>query len=259
MAAASRDTAGELLALPGIGRYTAGAILSIAFGEPAPILDGNVRRVLCRVSDVDGDPRSPEVEDHLWGLSTVLMQAAPPEAVGEFNEALMELGALVCTPSAPNCPDCPIRAFCLAFARGTVGQRPTTHTKPPTPHYDVTAGVVRNELGQVLIVRRPPSGLLGGLWGFPGGVVAAGEDLGEALARTVREQTGLSVRARTVVRTVKHAYTHFRITLHAFTAEIESGQAQAVTCAEVRWVEVDELEEYAMPVTDRKVARAIER
>ncbi|MGE5601912.1 MAG: A/G-specific adenine glycosylase [Nitrososphaerales archaeon] len=247
----------SLLALPGIGRYTAGAILSMAFGQPEPVLDGNVRRVLCRLYDVEGDPRAPEVEERLWQLSAALVQAAPGGRAGDFNEALIELGALVCTPAAPDCPNCPIRQYCLAYQRDTTGLRPAKRTRPVTPYYDVVAAVVRNRDGQVLIVQRPPQGLLGGLWGFPGGTVAPDEDLVDAVARTVEEQTGLTVSARAAVRRVKHAYTHFRITLHAFTAAIEAGEARALTCAQVRWVAVEELEDYPFPVTDRSIAREI--
>ena len=246
-----------LIALPGIGRYSAGAILSIAFDRPEPILDGNVRRVLCRLDDLAEDPREPEAEGRLWQLSGEMVRAATEGRAGEFNEALIELGALVCTPDRPDCPRCPVQPHCLAFHRGTTALRPARRKKPATPYYDVVAAVVADEHGGVLIVRRPAEGLLGGLWGFPGGMVGPDEDLADAVRRTVREQTGLTVAARASVRTVKHAYTHFRITWHAFTAEIEKGEAQALTCTEVRWVPVEELEAYAFPVTDRKVARAI--
>ncbi len=207
--------------------------------------------------DVEGDPRSSAVEARLWEIAAQLVRAAPPDRPGDFNEALIELGALVCTPAAPDCPGCPVRAHCLAYGRGTVALRPAARAKPATPYYDVVAAVVTDAGGKVLIIRRLPHGLLGGLWGFPGGTVGADEDLADAVARTVCEQTGVVVRAGGVLRTVRHAYTHFRITLHAFSAALEAGDAQARTCAEVRWVDVDELEEYAMPVTDRKVARAL--
>jgi A/G-specific adenine glycosylase len=247
-----------LLALPGIGRYTAGAILSMAFGRPEPILDGNVRRVLCRLYDVPGDPRAPEVEARLWQLSAELVQAAPDIQAGDFNEALIELGALICTPAQPDCPNCPVQQYCLAFQLGTTDVRPAKLTRPSTPYHDVVAAVVANAAGNVLIVQRPPPGLLGGLWGFPGGVVAPDEELADAVTRTVEEQTGVTVQARAAVCTVKHAYTHFRITLHAFTAELEAGEAQPLTCAQLRWVSIEELDDYAFPVTDRKVAQALD-
>ena len=249
----------ELLALPGIGRYTVGAILSIAYGQPEPILDGNVRRVLCRAYDISESPRAPATESTLWNLSTELVRAAPPGRAGELNEALMELGALVCTPATPDCPACPIRDLCLAYARGTVAERPVRTTKPSTPHHDVVAAVMTNGAGEMLIIRRPMAGLLGGLWGFPGGTACRGEPLDTALTRTVLEQTGLIATPQRLLGDIKHAYTHFRITLHAFTARIESGQAQPVTCDDVRWVRPFELDQFAFPVTDRKVARQLIR
>lgn len=246
-----------LLSLPGIGRYTVGAILSIAFGQPEPILDGNVKRVLCRVLDIAGDPREPAIEDGLWQAAGELVRSAPSGQAGDFNESLIELGALVCTPAAPDCPACPVRPHCLAYARGVVQLRPAKRVRPATPYYDVVAAVVQNDEGRVLIIRRPSQGLLGGLWGFPGGVVQPDEDMQDAVRRTVQEQTGLSVAARAVVGAVKHAYTHFRITLHAFTAELEAGEARPLTCDAVRWVGPQELDVFAFPVTDRKVAQQL--
>ena len=132
-----------LLALPGIGRYSAGAILSIAFGQAEPILDGNVRRVLCRLADIAGDPREPKVAERLWQISAEMVLAAPPGRAGEFNEALIELGALICTPDAPECPRCPVQTYCLAYRRGTTALRPAKRQKATTPYFDVVAAVVR--------------------------------------------------------------------------------------------------------------------
>jgi len=251
------DQRNELLALPGIGRYTAGAILSIAYGQTEPILDGNVRRVLCRVFDIGENPRTPATESRLWDLSTELVQAASPGQAGELNEALMELGALICTPASPDCLACPIHELCLALAHGTVAERPVRSMRPGLPHYDTVAAIVANDSGELLIIRRPLTGLLGGLWGFPGGTVLPGEEFGTALARTVLEQTGISATCKQLVTQVKHAYTHFRITLHAFTAQVDRAEARPVTGDEVRWVRPSELDQFAFPVTDRKVARRL--
>jgi A/G-specific adenine glycosylase len=113
-----------LLRLPGVGRYTVGAILSLAFGRPEPILDGNVRRVICRVDDIADDPRAPATERRLWERADALVKAAPAGQAGDLNEALMELGALVCTPGKPDCAACPLATFCLAHARGVQAERP---------------------------------------------------------------------------------------------------------------------------------------
>jgi A/G-specific adenine glycosylase len=249
----------SLLRLPGIGRYTVGAILSLAYGQPEPVLDGNVRRVLCRVWDIAEDPHAPATEARLWELATALVQAAPQDQAGELNEALMELGALVCTPGIPDCAACPVADFCLAYRRGTRLERPVKKAKPTTPHYDTVAAVIADAEGRYLIVRRRPEGLLGGLWGFPGGTARPGEDLAAAVVRCVREQTGVEVQPLSPVAAIKHAYTHFRITLHAFRCELLSGTAECRTCAEARWVSAPDLDSYAFPVTDRKVARNLYR
>jgi A/G-specific adenine glycosylase len=248
------DDSAALLALPGIGRYTAGAILSIAFAKPEPILDGNVRRVLCRLYDVEEDPRRPEVAERLWAGSEAIMRAAGAGNAGEMNEALMELGALVCAPVAPDCPACPARGACLAYQRGSVAERPVKTARAGTPHYDVAAAIIARGDGRVLIVRRPPSGLLGGLWGFPSAPAAEGEALEVAAARAALERTEMAIDIGVPIASVKHAYTHFRITLHAFAGS--AGDAVFAGDADARWVTMEELDEVALPVTDRKVANA---
>ncbi len=167
----SQDYAGQfpqtvegLLVLPGIGRYTAGAISSIAFGQPAPLLDGNVIRVFARLTDLDADVTQPAVKESLWKLAEEWLDRTRP---GDYNQALMELGRVVCKPRAPLCTECPVSQHCSAFANGTQNLRPVKKRKSATPHYDVAAGMVWNDAGQVLIAQRPLDGLLGGLWEFP--------------------------------------------------------------------------------------------
>ncbi|OQA43222.1 MAG: putative A/G-specific adenine glycosylase YfhQ [Chloroflexi bacterium ADurb.Bin325] len=251
-----RDRA-ALRALPGIGRYTAGAILSLAYGQPEPALDGNVRRVLCRLCDVAEDPRQPAVEARLWEVAGALAAAAPPGRAGDLNEALMELGALVCTPGVPACDACPLAEQCRARRRGVQAERPVRAARPSTPHYDMTAAVIADTSGRLLIVRRPDAGLLGGLWGFPGGAAQPDEPLPAAVERNVREQVGVAVAAGARLARVKHAYTHFRITLHAFACAWTGGAPACATCADARWVAAGELADYAFPATDRKIAEQI--
>ena len=268
-----------LLALPGIGAYTAGAILSLAFGRPEPVLDGNVRRVLCRVHDIDEDPRRPAVQRRLWGLAAELVQAAPPGLAGDLNEALMELGALVCTPGLPNCAVCPLQTACLAHVRGVEAARPVMAARPRTPHYDVTAAVIQDAAGRYLIVRRPPVGLLGGLWGFPGSVagdcasnervpppdaVGGAPDpgtrvLADCLARALAASLGIAVAVGEPLGEIKHAYTHFRITLHPFRCRLVAGEPQALGYSAAQWATAAELMGYAFPVTDRKIADGLAR
>lgn len=178
-----------LLALPGIGRYTAGAILSIAFGQRAAVLDGNVKRVLARVWDVEGEIGQSATETYLWHLAEDLVAAVEPQQAGPLNEALMDLGATVCLPQRPRCLLCPLYAPCLARQRGTQEERPVRSARKPLPHFDVTAAVLRRpgQPEQFLIAQRPPEGMLGGLWEFPGGKQHAGETLPDCLRREMQE------------------------------------------------------------------------
>ena len=164
--------------LPGIGRYTAGAIASIAFGRNEPTLDGNIRRVLARYFDVAEDARSTAGEHHLWELAA---QHLPVGHAGEYNQALMDLGASLCSPKKPVCEECPLNESCQANLQGNQEQRPVILPRPPIPHLTVTAAVIIQE-GKMLIACRPPRGLLGGLWEFPGGKLQDGEDLACLLA-----------------------------------------------------------------------------
>ncbi len=272
-----------LLALPGIGRYTAGAILSLAFDQREPVLDGNVRRVLCRVYDVAQDVREPAVQEKLWGIAADLVDEAPAGQAGDLNEALMELGALVCTPAGPECGACPLAGpcppadLCVAHRLGNERQRPVTTARPKTPHYDVTAAVIKDEDGRCLLIRRAPDGLLGGLWGFPGsaagdcGSIAGGdrgagdiEALAGCLAKALRQGLGIEVIVGAPLPAFRHAYTHFRITLHAFVCTLAGGERLCPPgrgCRfgwpAVRWVSPAETEAYALAVTDRKVLKML--
>jgi A/G-specific adenine glycosylase len=239
--------------LPGIGPYTAGAVASIAFGLDEPVLDGNVTRVLSRLFCVRGGPWQPRVRRRLWRLARRLI---PPGRAGVFNQALMDLGATVCVPRRPRCEACPVEPLCLARARGEEGRLPRRRKRGRLPHHTIVAGVIRRR-GRILIDRRPADGLLGGLWELPGGKVEAGETLAAALRREVREEVGLSVRVGRPVATVKHAYTHFRITLHAFECVAAAGRARAIACEEVRWVRPGELRRFAFPRANQKILAAL--
>jgi A/G-specific adenine glycosylase len=248
-----------LLALPGIGRYTAGAILSIAYGQRAAVLDGNVKRVLARIYDVPEDVRKATTERQLWRLAEGLVEAAAARQAGTVNEALMDLGATICLPQAPRCPLCPLVDLCLARQRGTQEERPVKTPRKPTPHFDVTAAVLRRSghPDQFLIAQRPPEGMLGGLWEFPGGKRHAGETLPDCLRREMQEELGVDVAVGEPVISIKHAYTHFRITLHAFECELLGGEPQAIGVADWRWVSLEDLAPFPFAVTDQKIVAAL--
>ncbi len=242
-------TMAELQALPGVGRYTAGAIASFAFGLPEPILDGNVKRVLVRIFRIREDPRLPAVERKLWDLAARLV---PPDDAGDFNQSLIELGAMVCVPRNPRCPQCPVREACLAREKGEQDTLPLRRPAPERPHSIIAVAVVYKR-GRVLIGRRPAHALLGGLWEFPGGKVQEGETLEAAAAREVREEIGIEVEILDPIAAVDHAYSHFRITMHAFAARWISGEAKAIGCDEVKWVYPRDLDRYAFPKANRRI------
>jgi A/G-specific adenine glycosylase len=250
------STADGLQQLPGIGRYTAGAIASIAFGQPAPVLDGNVIRVFARLTDLNADVTQNAIKDQLWQLAETWMSHERP---GDYNQALMELGRTVCKPRNPQCGECPVQEFCAAFAHGTQQLRPVKSKKAPTPHYDVAAGIIWNDAGQVLIAQRPLDGLLGGLWEFPGGKIEPGETLPECLKRELWEELAIEVEVGDLFTVVHHGFTHFRITLHAFTCRyIDRGTPpQKTGVHDWAWVTLEQLSAYSFGKADREVISAL--
>ncbi len=240
----------ELERLPGIGRYTAGAIASIAFGRDAPALDGNIRRVLARIFNVSLPARSPQGERLLWDLAR---RCLPTGQAGDFNQAIMDLGSSVCTPRAPACLICPLSEPCRARSLGLQLERPVLEARPAVPHYTVTAAVIHRD-GTVLIARRPSHGLLGGLWEFPGGKLEAGEALPQGLEREIHEELGVSIEVGEPLGVYSHAYTHFKVTLHAFACTLIEGEPQALEASDLRWVKPVELMNYPMGKIDRQIA-----
>jgi A/G-specific adenine glycosylase len=226
------DELEALRALPGVGPYTAGALASIAFDRPAAIVDGNVARVLARLLDLGLDVRSPAGQRALWSEAEAL--AAGP-APGELNQALMELGALVCTPRAPACGRCPLARACAGRAAGRAESLPMKAAKAaPRAVEGVAAWLVRG--ARALAVRRPPRGLLGGLWELPGGELASGERPTAGLARVLRERIGLAPAATTPLGVVTHGFTHRSLRLHVFRAEVGPGRVRLGEFDAHRWL-----------------------
>ena len=239
-----------LMGLPGIGHYTAAAIASIAFGQEAIALDGNLRRVLCRIFAVDDDPGRPNTQRQLESLA---LEMVPPGRAGDFNQALMDLGATVCTPGNPRCLLCPLIHHCQAQVQGIQNALPIRATRSHRPHRDVTAGVIWDGNGHLLITQRPLDGLLGGLWEFPGGKRLPGEGLSACLHREIGEELAIEIEVGELLITVEHAFTHFQMTLYAFDCQWLSGKPQCLGCSDLRWVTLGELDTFAFPVADRKI------
>jgi A/G-specific adenine glycosylase len=247
------DTTAQLQALPGVGRYTAAAIAAIAFGDDEIALDGNLRRVLSRLFDLDIDPRSPEGERRLLAEARKIL---PPGKAAIFNQALMDLSAALCTPREPSCHACPLSTYCLAWARNLQADRPVRGKRRTQPHHQVASGVVRQR-DKVLIGRRPQGGLLGGLWEFPGGRLEPGETPEECLRRELREELAIEVQVGASIGIYNHAYTHFRITLHAFECRLKDGQPMPRFHSELRWAEVDRLGAFPMGKIHRTIAQRL--
>ncbi|PSQ97997.1 MAG: A/G-specific adenine glycosylase [Bacteroidetes bacterium SW_9_63_38] len=249
------DTRDAIRDLKGIGPYTAAAVLSIAHDEPHAVLDGNVTRVLSRVFAVKEDATTSTAQRELRRLANDLLL---PDRPGDFNQALMELGALVCTPSTPLCDRCSLQTVCRAHEAGTEEDYPITPESEPVPHHDIAVGLVFDD-DQLLIQRRPDDGLLGGLWEFPGGKQEDGESMEAACRRELEEELGIKVAVDDLFYTLSHAYSHFKITLRAFRCHIESGTPEAREDQPFTWVGLDELDDYAFPRANRRLIEELER
>lgn len=242
-----------LLALPGIGPYTAAAILSIGFNLPHPLVDANVERVFARLHDLEEPVKGKRGKAHVQALAARYLAREQPRA---FNQALMELGALICTPKKPLCQGCPLQTHCLALARDTVALRPVLEKRPARIDIVMACGIIEHQ-GRLYIQQRLPNDIWGGLWEFPGGRLEEGETPPEGARREILEETGWRVRPGEAYRTVTHHYTRYRVTLHSFFCTLEKGQAptpslNAATC--FAWVERHELLHYPFPAGHRQLA-----
>ncbi len=243
------STVAELLTLPGIGRYTAGAIASIAFKRDAPVVDGNVVRVLCRYFNIKRDPKNSGTQKELWMLAENLL---PRGRASDFNQGLMELGATICTPRNPQCGTCPLHRTCQARRLGLQNKLPVKSQRGKLPHHEIAVGVIWKR-GKILITKRFDKDLLGGLWEFPGGHCDKDESLEACVRREVKEELGIQVNVEKEFAVIDHAYSHFSITLHAFHCRWVSGRPRAIGCAAWKWIAPGDLEHYAFPKANWKI------
>jgi len=239
--------------LPGIGPYTAGAIASIAFGKPAAIVDGNVVRVLCRVFGLEGSPTHQPLRSLLWQLAEALV---PVDRASEFNQALMEFGALCCTPKTPLCGQCPARKQCVAHRTQRVGQLPQLAPRPAVTQVANVAALVQRK-GQVLIGQRgSDAARWPSMWQFPNVDLLPSEAPRDGVERALQQWCGVAATCGELLLSLKHSVTRYRINVSLFTSTI-SGAPEARGCAAARWVALHELHSLAMPAAHRKLARAL--
>jgi A/G-specific adenine glycosylase len=260
-------TAPELRSLPGIGSYTAGAILAIAWNIPEPALDANGERVLARLLDCRESVRSRKGRECLLAAMRCMI---PEGKARDFTQGLMEFGALLCTPRTPGCDACPLRKSCAALKAGTVLLRPVLPEKRASVSLSVVAGMLRRSDGTVFLRRRPLGGLLGGLWEFPGGKVEEGERPEEALVREMREELGVEILPGPLLCKVSHGYTTFRVSLRVylclppsapgqeafFDGEVPAG-LRSHAASEGAWVSPKALGDYPLTGGSRKAVRIL--
>ncbi len=248
------DAPEAVASLPGIGRYTAGAILSIAFGQRAPILEANTKRVLSRLLAYRGDPEKAAGQQLLWSFAEAIL---PRQDVGAFNQALMELGSEVCTPRNPACATCPVQSLCPTYAANLQHEIPPRKKKPQ--YEDVTeAAVVVRRRGKIFLRQRTAGERWAGLWDFPRFALPSetGEPSPEELAAAVHAATGLKVVPGARLATLKHGVTRFRITLHCYEADHLSGRPPRNE--QTVWLDPAEFANYPLSVTGRKISRLLQ-
>lgn len=248
------DDPARISDLPGIGPYTAAAILSIAFGRDCPVVDGNVVRVLSRLFHLTDNPSSSAARKRMDGLAGRLLARG---RASDFNQAMMELGATICTPRNPRCGECPVNTFCEARKLlPDPSVLPRKRPRAQRPHRHVAAGIVRRN-DKVLIVRRPTDGLLGGLWEFPGGTVSKGVEGEKLLAEEIKNTMEIDIRVERTVATLRHAFTHFEMTLQGFSCSYLEGVVRHRDGNECRWVRFDEFDKYAFPKVHSRLIEVI--
>jgi A/G-specific adenine glycosylase len=248
------STSIDLIKLPGIGDYIAGAIASIGFGFDEPALDANGVRVISRIYDFHGQVNKAANKKI---LKENLRELLPKGSAGDFNQAVMDLGSMVCVSANPKCECCPIQRECLAFSVNTQKDLPVGMIRTKKPHFNVVAGIIEKN-GKLLIGKRPTNGLLGGMWEFPGGKIEEGENHQMALKRELEEELGIDVILRDAFGEYKHAYTHFSVTVFPYFVEIVGSDPIARVAEKIEWASINTLNEYPMGKVDRSISNNLQ-
>jgi A/G-specific adenine glycosylase len=244
----------QLQSLPGIGTYTSAAIAAIAYDQDVIALDSNLRRVLARLFGLKFDAHSAAASRELEQLGLSLL---PHGSAADFNQALMDLGAAICTARTPACADCPLRGDCLAYQRGTQERRPQRRSDPQRPLIQRQAlAIIRD--GHVLLGKRPPGKLLGGLWEFPGRDLEAKALRESSPAELAQTLVGVTIDDAELLGEYRHSYSHFQVHSVAFYASSEVGEPESSYHAELKWIEIRRLDSLPMGKVDRALARDLQ-
>ena len=235
--------------LPGVGDYSAAAVQSIAFDAPYAAVDGNIKRVLARLFLMDAPINDAKSAKVFQQKADALLE---PNAPGLFNQAVMELGAIICRPQSPACLVCPVNLFCEAFHTTRQAEFPKRRETKPVPEHCLAVGVIYNQAGEVLLTQRQLDGLLGGLWEFPGGRIAEGETAEDACVRNIAEVVNLSVTNVRYLTRVRHAFTHFKIVVDVFECDYGAGEVILNGPRDAKWVAVQSLSDYPLPRATHK-------
>jgi len=238
----------QWISLPGIGRTTAGSIISSAFDLPTPILDGNVKRILSRLLATENN--SFQDEKRLWELSSVLISNLSPR---DFNQALMDLGTSICTPKKPSCAFCPLQNFCFAYAKYDPQNFPKKEMNKINSYQEVGLGIVFNNNGQLLIDQRLENSRMGGMWEFPGGKKNADESIEMTIQRELKEEIGIVVKVGAKLLSFDHSYSHKKINFTVHLCEWKSGQPQPLVSQKLLWISPEKLLDFPFPAANSKI------
>ena len=236
------------MSLPGIGRSTAGSIISSAFDLPTPILDGNVKRILSRLLAIER--KSIKDERKLWEFSSLLIERQSPR---DFNQALMDLGAIICTPKKPSCSSCPLQNFCVAYTKYYPEDFPKKEMTKIKPLQEIGIGLVFNQKGELLIDQRLESSSMGGMWEFPGGKKIPNESIEKTIERELKEELGIVVNVGEKLLSFEHAYTHKKLYFTVHICAWISGQPKPLASQKLLWVSPDRLFDFPFPAANTKI------
>ena len=241
----------EFLSFPGVGVYTASAVFSIAKNQVYHVVDGNVKRVLSRVLRLKKNPNF-----HLNEIDSFLLKNISIKNPGDFNQALMELGAMICKPNNAECKICPISKFCKGYLFNDYNKYPVKIKKKKKPHYNIVAGIIWYN-NKIIISKRKSEGLLGGLWEFPGGKIKKNETPEECIKREVFEEININIDVLNYLGQIKHEYSHFSITLNSYECKYRSGKIKAVECSDFKKIKLNDLSKYAFPKANHKIFKIL--